>query len=222
MSEPSGAVADDPFGGRTPTSHERQSGQPWDASYQEGPAPWDIGRPQAAVVRLASRGAFAGAVLDVGCGTGENAFHLASLGFAVLGVDVAETALATARRTAAERGLRGVEFAVADAFHLERLGRRFDTVLDCGLFHSLDADERATYVASVARVTDPGATLHVLCFADQGPDRGPHPVARDDLEAAFASDEGDGWQVVAIESERLETRFHDDGASAWLATARRT
>lgn len=55
------------------------------------PAPWDIGRPQPAVVRLASEGGFAGAVLDAGCGTGENALHVASRGLPVLGVDVAET-----------------------------------------------------------------------------------------------------------------------------------
>ena len=55
------------------------TGLPWDASYCDGPAPWDIGRPQPAIVRLASAGAFAGAVLDAGCGTGENALHLASL-----------------------------------------------------------------------------------------------------------------------------------------------
>src|SRR5215475_10259104 len=122
MSEQSGTHADDPFGGRRPTSHERMTGLPWDASYQDGPAPWDIGRPQPAIARLASEGGFAGAVLDAGCGTGENALHLASLGLSVLGVDVAETALAIAREKAAARGL-DVEFAVADAFHLDGLGR---------------------------------------------------------------------------------------------------
>jgi len=103
MLERSGTLADDPFGGRRPTSHERRSGLPWDASYHDGPAPWDIGQPQPAVVRLASEGGFAGAVLDAGCGTGENALHIASLGLKVLGVDVAETALAIAREKAAER-----------------------------------------------------------------------------------------------------------------------
>jgi len=39
---------------------------------------------------LASEGGFAGTVLDAGCGTGENALHVASLGLPVLGVDVAE------------------------------------------------------------------------------------------------------------------------------------
>src|SRR5262245_37377454 len=78
---------EDPYGGREPTSHERRAGEPWDASYAGGPAPWDIGRPQPAIVRLAAEGAFAGAVLDAGCGTGDNALHIASLGLDVLGVD---------------------------------------------------------------------------------------------------------------------------------------
>ena len=103
MSEQSGTLAGDPFSGRHPTSHERMTGLPWDASYRDGPPPWDIGRPQPAIVRLASQGGFGGAVLDAGCGTGENALHLASLGLSVLGVDVAETALAIARAKTAAR-----------------------------------------------------------------------------------------------------------------------
>src|ERR1700754_3202071 len=107
-------------GARPSTSHERMAGRPWDASYRDGPAPWDFGEPQPAVVRLAGEGAFAGAVLDAGCGTGENALHLASLGLSVLGVDVAETALAIARDKAAQRDI-DAEFALADALRLDRL-----------------------------------------------------------------------------------------------------
>jgi SAM-dependent methyltransferase len=196
------------------------AGQPWDASYRDGPAPWDVGRPQPAVVRVAAAGGFAGAVLDAGCGTGENALHVASLGLPVLGVDVAETALAMARAKADERGIEA-EFAAADALHLERLGRRFATVLDCGLFHSFDGDERPGYVASLASVTEPAGSLYVLCFSDDGPGTGPHPVSQEELSAAFGP--GSGWKVAAIEPDRVQTRYHDDnGAPAWLATVNRT
>ena len=195
------------------------TGLPWDASYHHGPAPWDIGHPQPAIVRVASAGGFAGPVLDVGCGTGENTLYLASLGLPVLGVDVAETALAIARGKARERGL-DAEFATADAFHLDRLDRRFQTVLDCGLFHTFDADERPGYVASLASVTEPGGTLYVLCFSDEGPDIGPHPVSQQELRAAFNS--STGWDIVSLIPDRVHTRFHgDNGAPAWLATIRR-
>jgi SAM-dependent methyltransferase len=158
-------------------------------------------------------------VLDAGCGTGENALYVAGLGLPVLGVDVAETALAIARAKAGERGIE-VEFAPADALALECLGRRFETVLDCGLFHTFDGDERPGYVASLASVTRPGGTLYVLCFSDHGPDTGPHPVTREELADAF--DPRNGWKVAAVEPDRVQTRFHDEhGAPAWLATIRR-
>ncbi|MGH9511547.1 MAG: class I SAM-dependent methyltransferase [Terriglobales bacterium] len=244
MPEQSGAFAagdqHDPVGGphlsgRRPTSHERMTGLPWDASYHDGPAPWDIGHPQPAIVRLASEGGFAGggSVLDAGCGTGENALlvaqhtvahHTASLGLPVLGVDVAETALAMARKKAADSGIndRGikVEFAPCDAFHLDCLGRMFQTVLDCGLFHTFNGEERPGYVASLASVTNHHGTLYVLCFSDHGPDTGPHPVSQEELRAAFTP--SSGWNVAAIKAERIQTRFHDDnGAPAWLATIKR-
>jgi SAM-dependent methyltransferase len=230
--DPLGDPRGDPFRGRRPTSHERRAGVPWDASYHDGPAPWDIGRPQPAIARLASEGGFAGAVLDAGCGTGENALLVASLGLSVLGVDVAETALAIAREKAAQkkvndRGIaqnrgqdRGrVEFALADVFQLERLGRRFRTVLDCGLFHTFNGDERPGYVASLASVTEHDGTLYVLCFSDDGPDTGPHPVSQEELRAAF--NPGNGWTIAGIEPERIQTRFHDHGAPAWFATIKR-
>lgn len=219
MPESSATPAEDPWSGRSPTSHERRTGLPWDASYRDGPAPWDVGRPQPAIVRLASRKRFAGTVLDAGCGTGENALYIASLGSSVLGVDVAGTAVAIAQGKARDRGVE-VEFATADALHLDRLARTFDTVLDCGLFHTFEGDERLRYVASLASVIERAGTLYVLCFSDGGPDTGPHPVSRQELNAAFTA--ADGWDLAAVEPERIETRFHDHGAPAWLATVERS
>lgn len=194
------------------------TGQPWDASYHDGPAPWDVGA-QPVVVRLAAEGAFTGTVLDAGCGSGDNALHVASLGLPVLGVDVAETALASAREKAADRGLKA-EFAVGDALQLGRLGRKFDTVLDCGLFHTFDRVEQPAYAASLASVTEHDGTLYLLCFSDEGPDSGPHPVTQDDLRAAFTP--STGWDIATIAADRVHTRFHGDtGAPAWLATIKR-
>lgn len=221
MDKRPGTQAGNPLRSRQPTSHERMAGKPWDASYHKSPAPWDIGKPQPAVVRLASEGAFAGAVLDAGCGTGENALHIAALGLHVLGVDVAETALAMAREKANNRGIQiAAEFVAADAFELERLRRMFQTVLDCGLFHTFNGDERTRYAASLASVTVHDGTLYVLCFSDHGPDAGPHPISQEELKAAFTPN--NGWKLSGIKPDRLQTRFHDEnGAPAWFATIKR-
>ncbi len=219
MAESADPPSDPADGRRRPTSHERLTGQPWDASYQDGPPPWDVGRPQPAVVRLAAAGRLAGEVLDVGCGSGDNALHLAARGAQVVGVDVAGTALEAARGKAGERGL-SAQFLLVDALDLGSLGRRFPTVLDCALFHTLDSEEQSTYASSLAAVTQPRARIHLLCFSDQGPDTGPHPVSRAQLEETFG-DHPD-LRLVSVQPERLLTRFHDDkGAPAWSATIER-
>ena len=68
-----------------------------------GQAPWDIGRPQQAILDAAGR--VAGSVLDAGCGTGENALFFAGRGCQVTGIDFIEEAISRGRRKAAERGL---------------------------------------------------------------------------------------------------------------------
>jgi methylase of polypeptide subunit release factors len=49
-------------------------------SVYHGEPPWDIGRPQKEYIQLEQAGEIVGSVLDVGCGTGENALHLAEHG----------------------------------------------------------------------------------------------------------------------------------------------
>ena len=190
----------------------------WDAWYRAERPPWETERPQPAVARLLARGTFRGAVLDCGCGTGENALLLASHGLRVLGVDWASAAVDRARAKATERAL-DAEFTVADALALERLGRSFDTVLDSALFHTFGDDARVAYVRSLASVTPPGSTLFVLCFSDLEPwGGGPRRVTRAEIHDAFAQ----GWAVRSIDPERYEITFEPGYALAWLATIERS
>jgi SAM-dependent methyltransferase len=169
-------------------------------------------------MRLAQDGAFLGEVLDAGCGTGENALFLASRGLAVTGVDWSERAIGRARTKARERGLVA-EFVTGDALDLFSLGRRFETVLDCGLFHTFDDAGRTAYVRSLAGTARALGVLHLLCFSDLEPgDWGPRRVTQAEIRAAFA----DGWDVMSIEAVRFATRVQDEGAHAWHAEIQRT
>jgi len=185
-------------------------------AYRNGEPPWDIGRPQPAVMRLAERGAFAGRVIDIGCGTGENALYLATRGLEVVGVDAAPTAIQRARAKAAAQGLT-TRFEIADALALDEadLGGAFDAALDCGLFHTFDDADRPNFERSVRAVLAPGARYRLLCFSDLEPgDFGPRRVTKGAILTTF----GAGWRVDSIVEERFETRWGGDGPRAWLAS----
>jgi SAM-dependent methyltransferase len=190
----------------------------WDSAYRGAPPPWEIGRPQPIVERIAAGGGFRGPVLDAGCGTGENALHLARVGLDVLGIDWSPLAIERARSKARDRGLTA-RFEVADALDLGRLAQAFDSVLDCGLFHTFDDPGRARYVEGLATVVQPRGILHLLCFSDREPwGGGPRRVTHDEIREAFAN----GWNVALIEPERFATLVHDGGALAWHATIERS
>ena len=156
------------------------------------PAPWDIGRPQPVFVRLADEGLLRGRVLDSGCGTGEHTLLAAAEGADALGVDISPRAIERARGKAAERGV-AARFEVGDVLDLGQLGLRFDTIIDSGVFHVFDDDDRARYVASLASVLAP--RRHLLPdLLQRAPARhsGPRRVRQDELRAAFS----DGWDVA--------------------------
>ncbi|MEU0791815.1 class I SAM-dependent methyltransferase [Amycolatopsis sp. NPDC005961] len=133
----------------TAAPHRRPGGP--DDLYRT-PPPWDIGRPQAAFRALADAGAIQGRVLDAGCGTGEHVLMCAALGLDSTGIDLAAAALRRAEDKARERG-RTARFLRRDARELAELGESFDTVLDCGLFHIIDAFADGWHVDSIEPAT---------------------------------------------------------------------
>jgi len=184
----------------------------FDDSYK-GTPPWDIGRPQPSFLELARSGALRGRVLDVGCGTGEHALMAAGLGLDATGIDTASTAIARAQDKARERGLT-VGFLVSDALDLSALGRHFDTVLDCGLFHVFDDADRRSFVESLTGAVAPGGRYFLLCFSEHEPgDWGPRRVTQAEIRASFFS----GWRVDSIEPAKLEVTMNPEGVAGWRA-----
>lgn len=194
------------------------AGGSWDDVYLRNVAPWDIGRPQPAIQRIADAGDIVEPVLDSGCGSGEHALMVASMGFEVTGVDISQAAIEHARAKARARGLQ-VDFLVGDVLALEdieRLRPPFRTVIDTGCFHTFANADRPIYAASLAAATESGGVLHLLCFSEHTPGQdGPRRVTQAEIRHTFARD----WIVDKIEADVFSVNVHWRGLqpNAWLA-----
>ncbi|MGK8503994.1 class I SAM-dependent methyltransferase [Nocardia asiatica] len=216
----------------------------WNTVYDNDTAPWVIGEPQPAVVALEREGAITGRVLDPGCGAGEHTILLTRLGYDVRGIDMSPSAVAYARANAAEQGVPGAAFEVADALTLgdqpdlagdpPGSAPAFDTIVDSALFHVFGTEDeaRAAYVRNLHAVCKPGGTVHVLALSDVEPGFGPR-ISDTLIRESFR----DGWTVEDLRPARYRGRITDPVAqdaenlevsesgkvdlAAWLARIRR-
>jgi cyclopropane fatty-acyl-phospholipid synthase-like methyltransferase len=173
-------------------------------------------------VELEERGRIGRRVLDVGCGTGENALFFAQAGHEVVGVDLSSTAVERARAKARERGVVAT-FLVANALRLPDvpgLGGPFDSAIDFGLFHVLGDAERPEFAASLRDVLSPGGTYHFVCFSEHEPgDWGPRRVTQREIRDTFTA--ATGWRVELIEPAELVLIGDAQRAAGWRASLTR-
>ncbi|MBZ4016910.1 class I SAM-dependent methyltransferase [Streptomyces purpurogeneiscleroticus] len=156
----------------------------WDDFYADRTrqVPFFVAKPDESLVSYLERGLITpGRALDLGCGPGRNALHLASLGFEVDAVDLSPAAIAWAEDRAreagagagAEAGVRAgakVTFHCGDAFALAdgALSGPYDLIYDSGCFHHLPPHRRISYLALLDRALAPGGHYALTCFAAGG------------------------------------------------------
>jgi ubiquinone/menaquinone biosynthesis C-methylase UbiE len=146
--------------------------------------PWADLAPYPGLVSALAGLAGRGRALIVGCGLGDDAEHVASLGLTTVAFDVSPTAIATAQRRFPRSA---VEYVTADLLSPPRIwAGAFDLVVEAFTLQVLTGAARRTAIARLASMVAPGGRLVLIARArDEHEDPGqmPWPLTRAEVES---------------------------------------
>jgi SAM-dependent methyltransferase len=172
----------------------------FDLMYRLGFAPWER-RDVEQTWRPVLEGPDAlshGRALDVGCGSGRDAVHLARHGWQVTGVDFADTGLKAARQRALEEGVE-VQWVKGDVAKLGGLGLAsgYDLLYDFGCMHLLPDAGRRGLARGLGDLAAGAATLLIGAFMAGRRIFLPRGIDEDELVTLL----GDDWALRGKQTE---------------------
>ena len=139
-----------------------------------------------------------GRALDVGCGSGRDAVHLAKLGWQVTAIDFVDAALASARQRAEQEGVQ-VEWVQGDVGKLGEIGLEpgFALLYDFGCLHGLSDEARRGAARGLTDLAAPDATLLLLAFKAGRRIFLPRGMSEDQILTLL----GDAWDLQSRQSQ---------------------
>lgn len=165
---------------------------------------WDIDYVQPEIAQLVNSNLLQGNVLDIGCGTGENAIYISKKGITVTGMDISLKAITKAQNKAKLKDANAT-FLVDDALNLKGNYKLFDTVIDSCLYHCIHEKEANQYITSLEKLLVTGGNLYILCFSEFEPlEWGPRRIKEYELIQFFQKN----WKINFIRKAEIECRVY--------------
>lgn len=135
--------------------------------------PWNLEAPPELLVELVeSKWVSPCTAVDLGCGAGNYAIWLASMGFEITGIDISPRAVELAERLAAEKSVRCRFMAKDLTGDLGKDIPLFDFAFDWEVLHHVFPEDREKYVGNVHSILRPGGKYLSVCFSETDPDFG--------------------------------------------------
>lgn len=179
---------------RTELEQEQDQRAYVEAFFRKGLPPWDtrVTPPELVALVEGEDPLPAGRALELGFGTGTNAVYLARHGWDVVGVDLVERAVETARDRAEQAGV-APRLLHGDATRLDEVDASgpFDLFFDLSCLCGIPRHRRDAYAEGLTRRAAPGAVLLMFVYglgAFKDPREGANP---EEVAARFA-----GWELV--------------------------
>jgi ubiquinone/menaquinone biosynthesis C-methylase UbiE len=182
------------------TSEDTEA-QFWDGAYQSGEyrMDWEYAYPSQELVALVAAGVpkNRGVILDVGCGSGQEAVFLAKCGYDVIGVDVSTNALKIAEKLAKKAKVK-VDWRQGSVYNLPVPDASIDFINDRGLLHLISEERRPKYAKEVYRVLKPGGILFIR-GADSNWGKEFTPITEESINNNFPKSTFDKGPVLSIQ-----------------------
>jgi len=128
-----------------------------------------------------------GNFLDLGTGPGTQAVQLSKYNFEVTGTDISQSAIEKAKKLSNE-----INFLVDDVLNSKLPDKKFDFILDRGIFHIFDISQRSQYVNQIKRILNDDGILFLKCMSVEEknlPDNEmPHKLSKQEITDFFNAD----------------------------------
>ena len=160
----------------------------WEERYQHGETPWDKGAAHPGLVEFLRHTPVRGTVFVPGCGLGYDVRALAATADEVVGLDLAPSAVRSAK---AHPVVGGERYMLGDLFALpKKMQHAFDWVFEHTCFCAIPPERRADYAEAVASTLQPGGKLLALFYLnpDMAPDESgpPFGTTKPELDTLFS------------------------------------
>jgi SAM-dependent methyltransferase len=185
-------------------------------SQYKGEPSWNIGMVQPSLLDEISATEIVGRSIDIGCGVGDCANYLASLGYESHGVDISKTAIAKAIINANKLHLSTI-FHLQSAFSLEELGLQYNLIIDCGLMHIMSDNERRDYIHQLNEISSSESRLILIGFDTNLLPNKPRGFKPQNLIPLFENN----WDVETVREINYCAAKKQDDAPGWLMQFRR-
>ena len=174
-------------------------GKAFFSAVYQSEVPWEIGTIQPELKALLTAYPPQGKVLDVGCGSGDTSIAIGLLGYEVLGIDFAETAIEQAyeklRRLENPEALN-TRFICGNGLRPSDCGKDLGAIIDSGFMHLFDDKELKHYFADIYDALIVGGRVYLLEFAHEFEiPNAPRAITKKMLQEAFRPEQ---WKFLAL------------------------
>ncbi|MFC1522005.1 class I SAM-dependent methyltransferase [Elusimicrobiota bacterium] len=130
--------------------------------------PWNIEEPPKILVDLVDSGKISPCkTIDLGCGAGNYAIHLASKGFNVTGIDISPTAIMIAQKNSQKKNVKCCFIAADISEELTENIGTFDFAYDWEVLHHIYPEQREKYARNVYKLLNPNGFYMSVCFSEK-------------------------------------------------------